>query len=40
MPGETVELCDDCGEELDLHCDDCGQCNCEGECIEDEEETD
>ena len=32
------EVCEECGEEVDLHCDDCGECNCDGSCTEDDEE--
>lgn len=32
------EICEDCGEDLDLHCDECGDCNCEGECVDDDED--
>lgn len=35
---DSAEVCEDCSEELDLHCDDCGECNCDGSCQEDAEE--
>lgn len=34
------EVCDECGEDLDLHCDNCDECNCDGECYEDDEDED
>lgn len=37
MAEEVSEVCAECNEELDLHCDDCGECNCDGSCTEDEE---
>ena len=41
MTDESSKLCVECDEELDLHCDECGECNCDGSCTdvdEDEEE--
>lgn len=38
MPDEDVELCASCDQDLDLHCDDCGECDCDGSCTEEVEE--
>lgn len=32
------EECELCGEEIDLHCDDCGECNCDGSCTDEDED--
>ena len=41
MTDESPALCAECDEELDLHCDECGECNCDGSCTDvDEDEED
>lgn len=35
---DEPEVCEECDEELDLHCDECGECNCSGDCVDDEED--
>jgi hypothetical protein len=35
-----TNLCDECGQDLDDHCENCDDCECDGECQEDEEAED
>jgi len=32
------EVCELCSQNVDLHCDDCGECYCDGSCTEDDED--
>lgn len=32
------DLCDDCGEPQDAHCEECDECDCQGECLDEDED--